>query len=123
MFPARTRFFLMALLGVVLLIPHFARAQSVPQPPTGVGGDLDTDCPFALVTWDATHGATFYQAYVESALPPWSGGGMFYSGSALKARYRYQYGQPYQLGVAACNASGCSPIATSFAGFSPLMCP
>lgn len=123
MFLARIRFFLMALVGVVLLIPHFARAQSVPEPPTGVGADLDSSCPFALVTWNASLGATFYQVYVESAFPPWTGGGLFHSGPALQTKYRYNFGQPYQFGVAACNASGCSPVATTFSGVSPSVCP
>lgn len=113
----------MALVGVVLLTPHFARAQSVPEPPTGVNADLDSRCPFAFITWNASLGATFYQVYVESALPPWSGGGLAYSGSALQTKYRYQFGQPYQFGVAACNASGCSQVATTFAGDSPTECP
>jgi hypothetical protein len=120
---SRIRCFLMALGGGVLLIPHFAGAQSLPDPPTGVSGDLDSTCPLALITWNASLGATFYQVYVESAYPPWTGGGLLYSGSALRTKYRYQYGQPYQFGVAACNASGCSQISTIFAGVSPTECP
>jgi hypothetical protein len=120
---ARIRFFLMALAGVVLLIPHFARAQNVPPPPTGVGANLDNSCPFAIITWDASPGAAFYQVYVEQAFPPWTGGGLFHSGTALQTKYRYVFSQPYQFGVAACNATGCSQVATTFPGVSPNMCP
>ena len=124
MFFACVRFSRVALVGVVLLIPHFARAQSVPEPPTGVGSDLADNCPTGLIDWNASVGATFYQVYVEQAFPPWTGGGLISTVSGTEAWYRYQLGgHPYMFGVAACNASGCSPIATTYSGVSPYVCP
>jgi hypothetical protein len=100
-------------------------AGPLPSPPDLVSWDT-SECPYAVVSWDASAGATYYQLYSQTAASPWNRNyaGLMYTGPNTQRRFHPGPNQTYKFKVAACNSYGCSAFSTSTGGGTmPSPCP